>query len=514
MTKFEHGNTLFILAVSSDEEMATALLTSVFSDLTTSDSQEWTCKYNGVDLKAYIKYPGCDVLRRTPPFADFTLVQVAKGHEDEQDVLNYASTRGDSRAIYLMCEDKRNVLATVENQTTLGFLELLTKYTSDLLAWVPELQGDEQENYMAERRAWVQGEHFFRVGTKVRRLPEILNLFKAGLDKYEAPEQAKSKNEGCFSIAPEDGESNGLGFVLNMFSGEEFDKQNPKLPLTVRDNLATGCVELFCKSEEGADVVIKMLESAKMMLMSMGVQFKKLLEKAIYVTFSKEGKSVWVDVTFNGNYGEELVYIIRSLLLDRFKFSLNGSARVQTNVNLKDLWDKPCIDKILDGLALLTISDSGEIINLRTIFHIVKDVIYPIFQSGSGDSNCKNHILISHGALILSCFENLIFDVKFNSQDMKLFVKDAIASARGMEEEEFDAFILQSEGMLNEQMLPMAMGMLEQFKPFFAAFFPGLKELDLEKICIEGLSPEIRTEFKLNVLLPGLTEFVEKHITN
>jgi len=343
-------------------------------------------------------------------------------------------------------------------------------------------------------------------------LLKLINEFKAGLDKYEAPEQGKSKNEGRFEIAPEDGESNGLGFVLNMFSGEEFDKQNPKLPLTVRDNLATGCIELFCKSEEGADIVIKMLESAKMMLMSMGVEMKKLFEKAIYVTFSKEGKSVWVDVTFNANYGEELVYIIRSLLLDRFKFSLNGSARVQTNVNLKDLWDKPCIDKILDGLALLTISDSGEILNLRTIFHIVKDVVYPLFKAH--DSSKKNHILISHGALILSCFENLVFDVKFNSQDMKLFVKDAIAAARGMEEEEFDAFILQSEGMLNEQMLPMAMGMLEQFKPFFAAFIPGLKELDLEKICIEGLSPEIRTEFKLNVLLPGLTEFVEKHITN
>jgi hypothetical protein len=511
MTKFEHGNTVFILAVSSDEEMATSLLTSVFSDLTTSDSQEWTCKYNGVDIKAYIKYPGCDVLRRTPPFADFTLVQVSKGHEDEQDVLNYASTRGDSRAIYLMCEDKRNVLATVQNQTTTGFLEILTKYTSDLKEW-PQVEDGEQDLYMEERREWVQGEHFFRVGSKIKKLPKLLNEFKAGLDKYEAPEQGKSKNEGRFEIAPEDGESNGLGFVLNMFSGEEFDKQNPKLPLTVRDNLATGCIELFCKSEEGADIVINMLESAKMMLMSMGVEMKKLFEKAIYVTFSKEGKSVWVDVTFNGNYGEELVYIIRSLLLDRFKFSLNGSARVQTNINLKDLWDKPCIDKILDGLALLTISDSGEILNLRTIFHILKDVVYPLFKAS--DSQKKNHILISHGALILSCFENLVFDVKFNSQDMKLFVKDAIAAARGMEEEEFDAFILQSEGMLNEQMLPMAMGMLEQFKPFFAAFIPGLKELDLEKICIEGLSPEIRTEFKLNVLLPGLTEFVEKHITN
>lgn len=512
MTKFEHGNTVFILAVSSDEEMATSILTSLKMDLTTSDSQEWTCQFNDVDIKAYIKYPGCDVLRRTPPFADFTLVQVAEGHEHEQDVLNYASTRGDSRAIHLLCEEKRNVLSTVQNSDVGAFRNVLLTYCKDLRLWEPEVEDDAQENYNAMRRKWVQAEHYFKVGELVRTFPELITDFKAGLDKYEVPEQGKSKNEGCFSIAPEDGESNGFGFVLNMFMGEEFDKQNPKLPLTVRDNLATGCIELFCKNEEGADVVLKMLETAKAMLMSMGADMKKLLEKSIYVTFSKEGKSVWVDVTFNANYGEELVYIVRSLLLDRFKFSLNGSLRVQTNLNLNELWDAPCIDTILNNLALLTISNSGECINLRTIFHIVKDVIYPLFEAS--ESKKKNHILFSHGALILSCFENLVFDVKFNSQDMKLFVKDAIAASRGMEEEEFDAFLEQSEGMLTNQMLPMALGMIEQFKPFFAAFVPGLKELDLEKICIEGLCPEIRTEFKLNVELPGLTEFVEKHITN
>ena len=240
-------------------------------------------------------------------------------------------------------------------------------------------------------------------------------------------------------------------------------------------------------------------------------KYKNFLEKAIYLTFSKEGKSVWVDITFNANFGEEIVYAIRSLLLDRFNFSCNGSLRLQSNVNVKDIWDEPDLMSILNKLAMFTVEDKGEILNLRMIFHILKDVIYPLYQKN--DSKRKNFVLFSHLGLIFSCFENLVFDVSFNSQDMVHFIVDAIKAANDFGDQEFDEKVQREQEIISTN-LAMGLGMIGQIKPMLADFIPGLKEIDFDKICIEGLSPEIRTEFKLNIHLPGMNEFVEKNITN
>jgi hypothetical protein len=121
---------------------------------------------------------------------------------------------------------------------------------------------------------------------------------------------------------------------------------------------------------------------------------------------------------------------------------------------------------------------------------------------------------MGYAGLIFSSFENLEFDCKFNSEVLKEGIIEIVETSMGLEEGKSKEIIAQYNEMFKDQLLAMGLGMLEQFKPFFAALIPGIKEIDFDKICFEILVPSVRAELKISLLLPGLNDFVSDHITN
>jgi len=423
-------NTIFVLAVTNNEEMGEALLNSVFKDLSKVDSQEWTTKYGDFTLRCFTKFTDCDINRKTPPFADITLGQCNVGIEKESDVLNYLAVRGDSKHVLLI---DSNLKRKVEKDVVVigsasDVLPILDKYTEELKVHNSENEKtDDPEDLHNARNEWnpkKDSDQKFINFDFLNFLRKTLDSFAICYSNFSAePETYTSTYEGNGTIKPEDGESNGMGVLFNVFFGEEYRKQNPNLPLTVRDTYATYCLELFCKNEEGTEAVLSMLETAKGMAAQFGL-IEKLEDGGIAkITFSKEGKSVWVDITVHFNLGEEFISKIRSLHLDKYKLSLNGQSRLQTNVNVKDIYNEPNFESIFSNLSLLTFENKGTLLNMKAVGHIIKDVIFNMLDS---DGNKKFITIIGYIILILSSFKNLDLEFIYNSQDLKTSIEAII----------------------------------------------------------------------------------------
>lgn len=508
----EIKKTIFVVAVSNNQDSSTNLLNSVFSGLQSTDSQEWSGKSGDAEVRAYIKYPDCDVHRRVPIFADVVIGAVGSGDKEELDVLNFISSRTDARYRLLVDSNKeRPVADNVRVVETSEAEKLVNEYGVALLANTFE----DDDHLLVSRREFALGDDNKSgiLGKQLRNLKsldKVIGLFEKTITDF-AVETTKweSQNKAKFEFTPESGEGNGVGFSLEINSGDEFAQQNPHLPITVRDNPATLTLELYAKDSENADEVIKTLENAK----QMGAQFGllQLLESSgLTLTFSKDGASVFVDLTIGGILGEGLIGKIRRLNLERFKFSLKDSLRVSTNVNLKDLYDNTNLKKVAEDFSKFSIVGEGHLLNIRGFLHLLRDLAKLVNK----DKTKKAYNMISYGVLILTSFENFGLEIKYDSDELLKVGYEIAASLLGLEDSS------QAEGMLDglsetikNGLLPMGLQQVEAIKPMLEAF-PGLKFVNFDKISAELVLPSVRSEIKFNVNLTGLTEFLEKNVLN
>lgn len=516
-TTDELKQTFYFVAVSNNQESATNLLNSVFNNLQTTDSQEWTTKEGDYDVKCYIKYPDCDIHRRGPSFADFVISSVGAGDKEELDVLNYVKARTDARYRLLIDTTERNVEQNIKVVQASEVATLLKEYAASFKAFNEENKDIDATHYEEERRHFCLGgdsdkykvfKKFFR---GFRELSSIINLVEKSITDFNVDNcKWKSENVTKVNLTPEDSESNGVGIEFDLISGDEFTKENPHLPIVVRDNALTFTLEFIAKNPEGVDAIINTLETAKQMAAQFGAleQAEKL---GATVSFSKEGTKVFFDITLGGILGEGILNRIRSFNLERFKFSLKDSVKIQTNLNLKELYEEPNLMSIITNLSKISIVGDGQLLNVRGLLHLIRE-----FAKISKKDNDKKTInMVSYGLLILSTFENLGLEIKYNSEELKESGLSLAGTIMGLEEEgALDGMISGFSETYKSGMLPMGLETINQFKPFLEMFKSGLSEVDFDTLSAEIVIPVIRSEFKTTLILPGLTEFLSKNVLN
>ena len=245
------------------------------------------------------------------------------------------------------------------------------------------------------------------------------------------------------------------------------------------------------------------------MLSNMGDFLEKLERLGVTVSFSKNKKSVFVDFTFGGLLGEAAINIIRGFNFQSFKFSLTDEFRLQTNLNFKDLYQNPDLDNIVSQLGTLTIRGDGKVINFRTVCHFIRELAKHV----TSDDKKKQINIISYFGLIISAFESFGLELTYDSNDIKTVGMEIADGVLG-EEGSAKAMIDMGNQQFSEGIIPMVLGTIEGVKPMLEPFMPALKELDLDKLCVEVVSPGVRGEFKGTLLLPGLTEFINNNVTN
>lgn len=509
MSSSESVSRINVVALSTDNASAVELLRKCFTGLTcSSDCTNCTFSMDGVNLGLYTKYPGDDVLKAFPEFLDFVLVSVPEGHQNEEEILNYAGTKADAKSVYLVDGGDRTLPSKVQSANVETIISSIKEYNFQLLQFLVDSKGaDESKAYIRRKRLGCDNELREDRGLawfNFKLLPKLQGMMKS-FENFDS-NRGYSENNVKFDFSPTNDESNGVGLKLNIFAGNSFDENNTNLPLTVRDNPLTGAIELQAKSPEQANDLLALLKNAKDMLENMGLIEMLNQQMKFDLSFSKDGASVFVDFVIGGNLGEAIIHRIRSLNLSKFNYSFTDSIRVQTNLNISEVWKNPDLDNIINKLSTFTVQGDAKLLNFRTIFHFIKEaVVY-----AKDDQKKKNVHLLSSGLLILSCFESLGLELKYDSKDLKgnvMELLDDYLEGEGSSQ----AFI----GMGNDQwvngLLPMGLQMIQSIAPMFTSL-GDFSSINFDKISFELLAPGARLEVKLDLLLPGLTEFVAENV--
>lgn len=498
-----------VVSLSTDNASATELLKKCFLGFEcSSDFTNGPYSMDGVSLELYTKYPGDDILKNYPEFIDFVLVSVPKEHQQEEELISYAQTKVEARGVYLLNEEERTLPSRVQSSNVEKITLEIKKFHSELLQLLESKKDENENSLFIQRKRLGSGESvnedFEFADMNFSLLPNLKSMMKS-FEKIDL-NKLYSENVMKLNFSPTNDESNGVGIKLNIYVGDSFDENNKNLPLTVRDNPFTITIELQAKSEKHVDDVLSLLKNAKEMIQNMGL-LKNDKKLNFDLSFSKDGTSVFIDMVID-NLGEGIVHKVRSLNFSKFNYSFSDFINAQTNLNLSELWKNPDLDNIINKLATFTIQGEGKFINFRTIFKFLREALLYV----KNDKEKQDYDAAINFFLIISCFENLCLELKYDSKDLKSNIMEI-----------FDAYLKDFEGegssqafieMGNESVKNFLHGglqLIESIAPMFTAL-GNLSAINFDKISFEYLAPFARIELKLDILLPGLNEFVSEKI--
>lgn len=510
-----------VVALSTNNESAISLAKSCFPGLQCNNDDfkdHASFTVDGINVDVYTKYPNYESTKTFPEYLDFLLVSVPAGHENESEILDYANSRLDCREVYLIDDGEARKLPGEIYQTKANTVEnCINVFKEDLKSFLNECGDSDDTEFVRNKRKMVSAKERYVENRVIgiienKAFPIFLHM-KNNFQGFDI-NKGYSKNTLSFDFSPsksdsDDSSESGIGLALNIFFGEAFDKNNLHLPLNVKDNLLTGSIELKAKSAEQADEVLSILKNAYQVFVDNGLTFMLKTYCMIDVSFSKDGSSVFVDFVFGGNFGESIIHKFRDMNLFDFNHSFNDTIRILTKLNFSDLWENPDLDSIINKLINLTIDGQGNFINFRTVFYFLRE-FHKVNGTSQGDK--KLGIYGSSILLMLSCFEKSNFELKYDPKELKgsiMELADEILQGEGSA----NAFI----GMFNEQYsslyLPMFLGLVKSYSSLIKSF-GNLSVIDFDSISLEALVPAVKLELKLDLLLPGLTNFIEKNVLN
>ena len=535
---------IHIIFVSDNQQNAINLLNSILIGATT-DGQEWTLTQGDFDVKAYIKYPGKDVDRKTPEgFLDFLITQCASNSDKLLEITNYIEGRQDSRYSLWIEETESDVClgefikrVKAEDFQSLikEYIEKVTKFneqfeslqvdgiiTGENLTKFMEqfLYSDKDKarftkdnkklRYAPARKLWGSEIAHIKGYSALNRieyeLSKICEIAKNYINEFIGSQQTDGKeNNVSFDFSSvENPKPNGIGIGADILLGEHFTEKFSLLPLTIRDNVVTASIELLSSSPNGVDAIYDSCNALLAMAKGMGL-YAHADKYGVQVSFRKTEKSVFIDASIGGVAGDFINSKINELNVDVFKLGLTDTFSFITDVNFKDVYENFSAENILSKVCNTTISGKGKLINIRSILKLMKDI------SKHLEGAKKTQIGLASLALkALSTFEKTDVTVHYSSTDIKEFAVETGNVFLG--EEAVQGYMMMADSTFGEGILPMVLDQMEGVKPMVGMFGEGPSHLDLDKISVQVILPSIKLFVDVYVLLPGLTEFLKNNL--
>lgn len=498
-------DTISVLVVSTNQEESLAVLNKAIPGLQTSDNQTFNKQEGEINVECFLKFPGSESHRKSPDFADLVITSVSADHEQAKEIVSYVASRYDAKYRVLIEEDssravEENILIKSSSEFPEQYKTLLDEFK------VFNEENKDSEDYNKARYFFnVESENkeiFYKNSNKAFK---IINVISQAFDHFKDFDlkEGLSENNASLKIVPENIESKGLGIFLDLIAGEEFTKENPVLPLTVRDNAATITIEIKPKDVSQIDTIKETLEQVRDFASAMGL-LQYSLKYGLTISISSDEKAAYIDLTLGGIFGEVIINKIKSLNLEQYKLSVKDNIRVQTNLNLKDLYKNPEGNKLAKDITTLSIVGEGKVLNCRSFFHLIRSFVHVV----KSEKAQKSSYMLSYGLLALSCFEKLDCNIVYNHEQLLESLKDLLEEVTG------------SPSTIDENVevllgfLPVLDGLLSNIGPMISQFEDGIKAIDFDRLTIEVLSPVARVEFKTSIVLPGLTNFVNEKLFN
>ena len=214
--------------------------------------------------------------------------------------------------------------------------------------------------------------------------------------------------------------------------------------------------------------------------------------------------NVYLDATVAPHTTHEVADLIRSLNLHSYKVGIKDEFKFFTNLAVGDIVNDFDLDNIMKRLCHLLIVGEGSIQNIRTFIKIFKEGVKYL----KSENKQKNVILVTSIIMMFTTIENLGLKVQFNPKELR----DTIVETLGAFKVDYKELCDEANANVGMGMLPMAIGMMESFKPMVEPYMGLLSNLNFDRFYVNVNAPAMRACLRVGVHFPGCTEFLDKNL--
>lgn len=543
-----------ILAVDVDEGKATDLLFSIIKNAK-NENGVVLGQHEGFSLRGYVNTPGKVTPQLAPEsFTDIVLTSVDSNSEYFTEIANYVNFRDDAHVRVLVNESNRDEDAqkingrSAKSSELVGILDEHVKNVKEFNAnfsksetdgnipsnkyseLLSALNVDEEDHdraidgleakvndttvitYDNARKYWNsrsnENSRRFKNSLRFQRKVTdfVLSELEKGLNEFQTKENltGPKENHATLYVLP-DKQSNGIGVQFNLIQGSKYAEQCPVQPLVVRDNHAAVSLELTLLSADHAKEALQTLEALYGMVGSFGL-LEKLQGYGINVSWRSAKEKIYIDLVYNSLTGSYFATRLRNLNLDSLNLGVFDQFKLFTNVVASDI-ENFNLDKLIDEVTKTSIEGTGDYYNIRKLFAFLREAA----KKFPSTYKKRDWTVISYALLMLSTIETLNFKLNYTSSDVKETVVEILNSTEPNQEDYYNV-LCEGLNMQANAMIAQGLEMLKGVKPMIENFFGLLKNLNYDSLNVNLTSHPARLLVRVSVILPGLTELLNKHL--
>ena len=546
---------LNILAVSDSKEncySAFQIVAAFKNVLNSPENAFLQARFRGFKINGFFITPNDSNIPKNMEFTDMLIASISPDHERYTELAAYINSRTDIPCKFIISTNQSTEtgdldfkVITDEKQFTTCLEEYLTSLvklnkvfselggsndsitvTSDNLSQIKSDLGHSENNnnslykqirgledfnangvttYRSFRR-W----HFL-VGSRENIVAksfseicqiehELMHISKYAEEYFEYLKQHSNSEEGNtlanFTLNP-DGESKGVGFCAHLKIGADFDKIIPNLPMLIKENPACLTVELIFKTSDIVDTAISTLNGLYTMFKD-SKQIQEIFSHFLSLNFRKSGSSVFVDLVVTNLIGERLIKRLKELGFGNIESSITGEFKAITNLKINELFIDYDLDKALENICTTFFNLKGNYSNVKYLLKAFKDIIQSYEKEPLG---IIGYVL---GALFSIEKADMSLDYRVSA------IKQTVIGLINMKNNNRYNLMCQSVPSDVIEKVDMAKQGFEQVKPMLEPFMEVIKQLTLDHLFVTLNSVPLRTNVKLCMHFPGLTETLEK----
>jgi hypothetical protein len=330
--------------------------------------------------------------------------------------------------------------------------------------------------------------------------------------------QTDNNLKALIDIKPRKDFEHGINLNFRINAGSKGKEIIEAMPDYMQTNPLSVSLELCIEDAEKGPEIVQTLEGVLEMAMQMIPNAQDMLSQGILIKFRHVGKSIFIDVSLEGQFAEMV-----KAQLELFKIDLS-------------LYSECCESHYISGLKLNKPFENSyeELVTMATQFKVQGNGQLPAKQfyemiKKSITDNFNDHIpkmfkKIIRLARIITAFRKVSYTCDYDSEEMCNYIKElagkiASNTMGGATMEELNAemgtqmigsMLAQGQEMAKMQMEPMknmAMAFLEPYKA-------SICQLNFDKIGLSLVSPNYCSQIELTLCLVGLTEFVRANLLN
>lgn len=535
-------STVNVLVVSDSYEGCQQILSKIFSNISSSDNQEWIEIIDDFTIKLVIKYIGNETCRQD----ELNCLDVLIGGclSEEQSLINEIESYFDGRTdvkykfwFSLHSQSKYSKVGSIyKKMSALEIKDSIVKYFSELLEFnntyknyadtltniipisslkeyfITELGYNANDyNYslryyksfdyqLARRFYCAQSKQMLSFSTYSFRRDQAYqysDIIEQMLSEYSSKNFANflsTNSNSLLKINYYPNEPEGIAITTKLITNEEFKSRFNLLPLIIRENMISISFEVQPKISNELDKLYKALRLCHTTLESFDMN-KSLAGYGMYLSMRKSDISIFFDITCGGLIGDFINSKFRLINMDLIGLGIYFCLEIFTGINLDMLLKEENQEKIIIELYKSNINISSRLININSLIDLLIDSSYFGFSKTT-----------KIGLRVLKMFftlkkTSIKLDVKNESDEEILkFCKEMLHDFEG-----FKNVVKNLQLKLKE-----VLNVKKEHKAFIGTFLKDFNLINYNRVTLQITAPGIQCCSETTFIIPGLSELIHK----